>query len=74
MLSFNGQSVSTVLVSSTSVMSVSVLGITYQVDVTEVDWYLPTLPIPLQTAIHVAIPSQKSTSDSEFVLQSITQP
>jgi hypothetical protein len=73
-LSFNGQSISTVLVGSTSVMSVSVLGITYQVDVTEVDWYLPTLPIPLQTAMHVVIPSQKSTSDSEFVLQSFTQP
>ncbi len=74
MLSFNGQSVSTVLVASTSVMSVSVLGTTYQVDVTEVDWYVPTLPIPLQTAIQVVIPSQKSTSDSEFVLQSFTQP
>jgi hypothetical protein len=74
MLSFNGQSISTVVVGSTSVMSVSVLGTTYQVDVTEVDWYQPTLPIPLQIAVHVAIPSEKSTSDTEFVLQSFTQP
>lgn len=74
MLSFNGQSISTVVVGSTSVMSVSVLGTTYQVDVTEVDWYQPTLPIPLQSAVHVSIPSEKSTSDSEFVLQSFTQP
>ncbi len=74
MLSYNGQSISTVEVVSTSVMSVSALGTTYQVDVTEVDWYVPTLPIPLQIAIQVAIPSQKSITNSEFVLQSFTQP
>ena len=74
MLAFNGQSVSTVLVGSTSVMAVTVLGLRYEVDVTEVDWYLPTLPIPLQSAIHVVIPSQGSTTDSSYVLQTFTQP
>jgi hypothetical protein len=68
----NGTPVTTSVVGTTAVMSVTVLGIRYEVDVTQVNWYAPALRMPIQTTTHVVIPAQKSTSDSTYVLESST--
>jgi hypothetical protein len=69
---FNGTSVATAVVGSTAVMSVTVLGLRYEVDVTQVNWYAPTLRMPIQTATHTVIPSQGTTTDTTYLLESST--
>jgi hypothetical protein len=69
-LPLDGTPVTTSVVGTTSVMSVMILGIRYEVDVTQVNWYAPALRMPIRTATHVVIPAQGSTTDSTYVLDS----
>lgn len=71
-LQFEGQAVTTAVVNTTSVMSVSFLGARYEVDVTEVDWYAPSLRMPLRSRIHTVVPAQSTTTDNTYVLESST--
>ncbi|MDQ6947931.1 MAG: hypothetical protein M3256_17110 [Actinomycetota bacterium] len=69
-LPLDGKAVTTAVVDSAAVMSVTYLGTRYEVDVTQVDWYAPSLRMPIQTATHVVIPAQGSTTDTTYVLES----
>jgi hypothetical protein len=71
-LPLNGKSVTTTVVDSKAVMSVTFLGTRYEVDVTQVNWYAPTLRMPVQTSTHTVVPAQGTASDSTYVLESST--
>jgi hypothetical protein len=71
-LQFEGKAVTTAVVNTTSVLAVTFLGARYEVDVTEVDWYAPALRMPLRTKIHTVVPSQSTTTDNTYVLESST--
>jgi hypothetical protein len=66
----DGANVTTAVVGSNLVMAVTYQGTPYEADLTQVDWYAPSLRMPVQTAIHLVIPALSITTDSTYLLES----